>query len=170
MTEGGKRHSLNQSSVAAVSSPHLIRDFCFEIWHPCECFLSANDAGLSSAAWKSLEKYTFRLHSTETASWLSRNLRKAVTLFRWSSQLIHKFQCRSTKYFNFKCRFENVYLLSHSGISSLATSNYTNISVQWIKSWNIILKTTLSSILVWTCDLSALDDNGSPRDNWFASA
>ena len=47
------------------------------------------------------------------------------------------------------------YLLSHSGTLLLATSNHTNISVQQIKSWKIILKTTLCAILVWTCDLLA---------------
>ena len=117
-------------------------DFCFEIWHPCEYFLSANDAGLSSAAWKtnrSLENTLSGYNSTETVSWLSRNLRKALTLFRWSCQLyIHEFQCRSTKYFNFKCRFENVTRESpHWRQATIRTFRFNDIS------WNIILKTTL---------------------------
>ena len=53
-------------------------------------------------------------NSTETVSWLSRNLRKAPTLFRWSCQLIHEFQCRSTKYFNFKSVDLRMFICSHT--------------------------------------------------------
>ena len=70
-----------------------------------EYFLLANDAGFSSAASnknRSLKNTLSGYNFTEMVSWLSRNLRKALTLFRWSCQLIHKFQCCSTKYFNFK--------------------------------------------------------------------
>ena len=46
----------------------------------------------------------------------------------------------STKYFNFECWFWECYLLSHSGISSLVTSNHTDILVQRIKSRKIDLE------------------------------
>ena len=101
-------------------------------------------------------------NSTETVSWLSRNLRKAPTIFRWSCQLIHEFQCRSTK--------KSVDLtkrLFALALANLPTGDKQLCDKQLCDkqlsdkqlSWKIILKTTLCSILVWTCDLSATDND-----------
>ena len=90
----------NQSSIAAVSLPHSVlctynkTDFCFKIGHPCKYFLSANNAGLSSAAWKtclSLENTLSGFNSTETVSWYPEISEKHLHFFRGPVNLYTSF-------------------------------------------------------------------------------
>ena len=139
----------------------------FLLWNltPLRIFLiAANDAGLSSAAWKtspSLGNTLSGYNSTETVSWLSRNLRKALTLLQWScQQFIHKFQCRSTKYFNFKCWFENV-IHSHTWESpswrqaTIRTFRFNKLNPERL-SWK-------PHVVQFWCGPAIMC-----RDNWFA--
>ena len=72
-------------------------------------------------------------------SCLSRNLRKALTLFRWSCDLYMSSSVAAQNILISRVSIWECYLLSwHSGISPLVTSNYTNISVERNKSWKII--------------------------------
>ena len=141
-----------RSSIAAVSSPHSVLCtynrrvrliFAFKFSTPGNIsYRQTTRVWSSAAAWKtnrSLENTLSGYKSTETVSWLSRNLRKAPTLLRWSCQHTSSSVAAQNILISRVSIWER-HLLWHSGISPLATSNHTNISVQRIKSWKIILK------------------------------
>ena len=77
-TQGRAFHVYDQSSRCKLATSRTMyvqyarkTDFLFEIWDPCEYFLSANNAGLSSTVWKTnrgLENTLSGYNSTETVS------------------------------------------------------------------------------------------------------
>ena len=72
-------------------------------------------------------------NSTETVSGISRNLRKVLTLKRWSCIAAQNILIS-------RVSIQKRYFFLHSGISPLATSSHTNISFQQIKSINLSWK------------------------------
>ena len=75
------RRAVNQRSVAALSSPHSVL-FTYNR-RVRLIFVLKFDTPTNISYWRpSLQNTLSGYNSTETVSWLSRNLRKALTLFR----------------------------------------------------------------------------------------
>ena len=144
----------NQSSVAAVSSPHSV--LCMYNRRVRLIFVLRFDTPANSSYRQTTQVWVqpherqvrvYKIHFQVTiplVSLLSRNLRKALTIFRWSCQLILESSLAAQNTLISRVSIWERYLLSHSGISPLATSNYTNISVQRIKSWKTYTWPTLN--------------------------
>ena len=113
--------------------------------------LSANNSGLTSATWKTNSEFRNTLsgyNSTEMVSGILRNLRKITFAVGPVNSLWSNTSSSVTAQNILISRLSvwELYLLSHLGISPLATNNHTSISDQQMKSRKTILKSILCAI------------------------
>ena len=126
--------------------------------------LLANNVGLSSATWKTNPEFRNTFSGYNSTKQL---------VGYWEIFEKHLHFC-SGPVNSLRARFASV-ICSHTCESPhWQQATIWRVLVQWIKSWKITWKNTICAILVCMCALLATDDdvqwNGSPNENWFASA